>query len=122
MLEVVVEKEGEGLLPSELTVECAIEVVYLGFHAAVGFHKEVRMAFEQIPQVDLGQVWAVLLYQVKLLDKHILPTLKGKLGEGFHHGNDLTSFHLVMSSQVVENSDECLCLAAKNSSTLTALL
>ena len=108
MLEVVVEEEGEGLLLRKLTVERAIEVVNFCFHASERFEEEVGVAAEQIPQVNLGQVWAVLFDQVKLFVEHILSTLESHLGEYVDHGNDLTCFHLVLNSQVVKKCDECL--------------
>ena len=101
-------KEREGLLLRKLTVERAVEVVNFCFHASERFEEEVGVAAEQIPQVNLGQVWAVLFNQVKLFIEHILSALESHLGEDVDHGNDFTRFHLMLNSQVVKKCNECL--------------
>ena len=120
--EVVMEEQWEGFLLSELTIEVAVEVVNFGLHAAVGFEEEIGVATEQIPQVHLGQVRRMLLDQVKLFDNHFLSVLEGHLRVMVKHVQDMTSFHILMDSEVVKKSNHCLCLAAKQSTTFNALI
>ena len=118
---VVVKQKWKSSLVGELTIEVAIEVVDFGLHGAKRFQKHIRVPLEQIPKVNLVQMWSVLLDQAELFDELFAAILQGHLGVHRQHALDMTGLHIVMHSQIVKQTDHRLCLHAKKPSTFDTL-
>ena len=121
LAEVVVEHERERLLLSQLAVQVALEIVHLGLHATKRLHKHVRMALEQVLQVDVAQAVLGLPDQAVLPLHDVLAVLEGHLRELVQDGDHLRRIQLVVNAQVVEQADKVLRLAAQQPTTVLAL-
>ena len=80
------------------------------------------MASEEVPYVDVTQLFVIFLDELELLSDHVLPVLKRELWVLVKHADKLTRFDVVIPFQVVEKTDEVRWLATQDSSAVPRLL
>ena len=120
-IEIVVQQERERLLFLKLAIQVAPHVIDLGFHAAVRLEEEIRVATEEIAQINVSQVWIRLRDQVEFATKHVLTVLEGQVRVLVHNGKYFASLDFMCLLEIVKQTCHVLWLAAEQSTAIGAL-
>ena len=120
-IEIVVQQERERLLFLKLAIQVAPHVIDLGFHATVRLEEEIRVATEEIAQIDVCQVGIRLRDQVEFATKHVLTVLEGQVWVLVHNGKNFACLDFMGLLEIVKQTCHVLRLATEQTSAIGAL-